>query len=71
MVSIANQNSHQLLSEVNVELGDGFDLKFETPSDDSTNYAFQITKQNMQTLYEQVPEWGWTGKQAISRYIAI
>jgi len=66
MVSIANQNSHQLLSEVNVELGDGFDLKFETPSDDSTNYAFQITKQNMQTLYEQVPEWGWTDESKMA-----
>ncbi len=65
MVSIANQNSHQLLSEVNVELGDGFDFKFETPSEDSTNYAFQITKQNMQTLYEQVPQWGWTGQHGI------
>ena len=59
---MAQQASDKYLEEIDVDMGDGYTLVYEKPSEASTNYAFEITKQNMQELYEQAPEWGWHGK---------
>jgi hypothetical protein len=62
LVSMAQQASEKYLEEIDVDMGDGYTFVYEKPSEASVNYAFEITKQNMQELYEQAPEWGWHGE---------
>ena len=62
LVSVATQNASTLLKEINVDLGHGFYLTYEEPSESSKQYAFDITKRNMEDLYNLAPEWGWNGK---------
>ena len=68
LVSMAQQASQKYLEEIDVNMGDGYSLVYEKPSEESINYAFELTKQNMQELYEQAPEWGWHGEFFYQRY---
>ena len=67
MTSLAQQNSVQYLQEISVHFESGHYLDHEIPSESSMKYSFDITKANMQELYEATPEWGWHGKNLFKK----
>ena len=36
-----------------------YSCTYTPKTEESTNFAFDLTKRNMQELYEAAPEWGW------------